>query len=291
MINHVTPVKISRPLNPHLAVLIRVKNEASALPEFWRRLSLQTIFPRAEIIFLDSGSSDATLKLLLELPACIYKIPPEEFQFGSSCNLVISLSRARVVTLLSGHVLLEQHDALERLFETLIAHDYAAAYMRQVPNMMWGASAYETAYLARRFPPERSEIIELLKPHGFSNSASGLTRAAWQRNPFPEVNGSEDFLWAKQHLALGGKLFYIPSVTVMHSHRESPDEVFRRVKLNVRARGKNGSYLEAAYYFGGVFLSLLLRGTALCEAWQYAQSHAQAYLPEESPLSIRRAKR
>ncbi|MBB5057280.1 glycosyltransferase involved in cell wall biosynthesis [Granulicella aggregans] len=277
-----TPAKVERPLDPQLAVLIRVKNEISALPEFWRRLSSQTILSRTEVIFLDSGSTDGTLDFLLGLPVCVYEISPSDFQFGRSCNQLISVSQAQILVLLSGHVLLEQHDALERLFEKLVEHEHAAAYMRQVPNTLWGASAYEKAFLAKRFAPEKSKAIELHEPLGFSNSASGLTRAAWQRNPFPEIGASEDFIWAKRHLSLGGKLFYLPSVTVMHSHRESPDAVFQRVRLNVRARKKTGSYLEASYYFSGILLSLILKGTAFREAWQYAEAHARAYLPQGS---------
>jgi len=77
-------------------------------------------------------------------------------------------------------------------------------------------------------------------PGGFSNAASALTRDAWEKNHFLEIHGSEDFEWAKRHLAGGGSLFYLPSVQVMHSHDESPDGVFRRVKLNVQAKQMRG---------------------------------------------------
>ncbi|MGC1373940.1 MAG: hypothetical protein WA824_17530, partial [Candidatus Sulfotelmatobacter sp.] len=35
---------------PLLSVLVRVKNERSALPEFWSRLSSQAIFEHAEVL-------------------------------------------------------------------------------------------------------------------------------------------------------------------------------------------------------------------------------------------------
>lgn len=119
----------------------------------------------------------------------------------------------------------------------------------------------------------------MLNPGGFSNAGSGLTRAAWLRNPFPEVHGSEDFIWAERHLKLGGKLFYLPNITILHSHRELPDTVFQRVRLNALARGVKGSYLKSTYYFCGILASMLSRGASLTEAFDYARSHARAYLP------------
>src|ERR1700722_15814956 len=60
-----------------IAVLVRTKNELAALPDFWRSLVKQSIFENAEIIFLDSGSSDGTVEYLLGKPCAVYSIPPE----------------------------------------------------------------------------------------------------------------------------------------------------------------------------------------------------------------------
>jgi glycosyltransferase involved in cell wall biosynthesis len=267
------------PRDPALSVLVRVKNEGSALREFWDRLSSQTIFHKVEVVFLDSGSVDGSLEFIKQLPVSLYQIAPEDFHFGSSCNLLMSLSHAPVVAFLSGHVLLEQIDALQKLHDALVAHEYTAAFLRQVPNTVWGATIYEKAYLARSFPDGNAESLKVPSPNGFSNAASGLTRAAWQRIPFPEINASEDRMWAKQHLGLGGILLYLPSVSVMHSHNESADQTFARVLLNVRASGSKGSYVRSGYYCAGVFVSMLLKGASPVEAWRYASAHGRAYLP------------
>ena len=265
--------------NPLLSVLVRTRNELAALPEFWRRLSAQTYFPKAEILFLDSGSTDGTIEFLRGLDAGLYAIEPEDFNFGSSCNLLMSLSRAPIAVFLSAHVFLEQDDALERSCEILSAYNYSAAYFRQIPNLLTGASTYEKAQLAKRFPMRSQLFVAMDRPAGFSNAASALTRASWEQLPFPEIHGSEDHAWALQHLALGGKLFYMSGLTAMHSHNESPDALFRRVRLNFTARKKKGSLLRASYYFCGVLFSLLRHGASLSEARSYASAHARAYLP------------
>lgn len=280
MIANLQCIKTRPSAGSSLAVLVRVRNERRALNEFWSRLSSQTIFSKIECVFLDSESTDGTLEFLRELPVTLYQIASSDFNFGSSCNFLMAESRSPIAVFLSGHVLLEEQDALERLHAVLSRDESAAAYMRQVPNSVWGASIYERAYLAKRFPPKGScEAYEMLKPSGFSNAGSGLTRAAWLRNPFPEVHGSEDFMWAEKHLKLGGKLFYLPNITILHSHMELPDTVFQRVRLNALSRGVKGSYLKSTYYFCGILASMLSRGASLKEAFGYARSHARAYLP------------
>jgi glycosyltransferase involved in cell wall biosynthesis len=265
--------------NPALSVLVRVKNEANAIDEFWRRLSSQTLAAHIETIFLDSGSSDGTRERIQRLPVSVYGIAPDEFNFGSSCNLMLSLSRAPVVCFLSGHVLLENEKSLETAYSALSGHSNAAAYLRQVPNQLWGTSRYEELFLSHRYPKCDGQVIECSSPAGFSNAGSLLTRASWDRNPFPEIHGSEDYCWAKSHLSLGGRLFYVSSASILHSHRETPDQVFRRVLLNVKARGTRPSYTRAGAYCVGVLSAMLLRGAPLSEAFQYAWAHAQAYLP------------
>jgi glycosyltransferase involved in cell wall biosynthesis len=267
-----------RPERPELAVLVRIKNEIKALPEFWRRLSAQSCFERAEVIFLDSGSTDGTVEYLSSLPCVLYQMAAEDFRFGSSCNLVMSLSTAPVAVLLSGHVLLTEPNDLETICKLLGDNDSSAGYMRQVPNEHFGSSIYERAFLARRFRPSFKHVIELQHPGSFSNAASALTRDAWLANPFPDVNGSEDFLWAKQHLAAGRKLFYFPRVQVLHSHNETAQQVFKRVRLNVEARELGKSYGRAALYCGGVFAAMLRFGAKPAEAWTYALEHGKAYL-------------
>ncbi len=270
-------VRVVRPASPRLAVLVRVKNEMDQLPEFWRRIRSQTIYSSIETVFLDSGSTDGTLEFLSQLPVVLYRIPPADFQFGSSCNQIAELSLAPHMAYFSGHVLLEQENALEHVLEVLERDPYAALYLRQVPNTRTGSSAYERAHLARRFPAGGSEAVALQGPGAFSNAASALTRKSWERVHFPEVAASEDFLWAQEHLRRGGKLFYLPGVTAMHSHGESPEAIYRRVLLNVLSRGLRPSRLRAAYYFAGVLGSLVRYGASFPEAWRYARSHARAH--------------
>jgi glycosyltransferase involved in cell wall biosynthesis len=260
-----------------ISILVRTLNEAQCLPEFWRRLEEQTIFPLAEIVFLDSGSTDGTLEFLRSKPCAVYAIAKDSFNFGRSVNQLMTLSHAPVVMLLSAHVLLDEPTALEAIVSLLDPQNAEAAFLRQIPNHVFGYNTYDAAYLKRRFPAGKCAVT-MLKPGGFSNAASALTRFAWRRHPFPEIHGSEDLVWVEQHLRKGGKLWYLPHLRVLHSHKESALDVYKRVRLNVEAKGLNPSYGKAALLFVGVLVSMIRCGAASVDALRYARSHARAYL-------------
>ena len=261
---------------PSLSVLVRVKNEMKALPHFWRALESQTIFDRIEVIFLDSGSTDGTLDFLASIPCWFYALHGP-FSFGRSCNQIAALATAPILVFLSGHVLLVQNDVLEQIAGLLRQNELAAAYVRQIPNELLGYSSYEAAQLARRFP-SGDHSVQIYQPLSFSNAASAISRGAWERQPFQEINGSEDFFWAQQHLRSGGALFYMPQRQVMHSHQETPEQVYQRVRINVDARSLAHSYGKAAFKFAGVYVSMLRFGASHREALCYARAHGRAYL-------------
>jgi glycosyltransferase involved in cell wall biosynthesis len=247
-----------------------------ALPHFWRMIEQQTIFNQSEIVFLDSGSTDGTLEFIKTKHCSVHSLVGA-FNFGKSCNQIADLSTAPVLMFLSGHVFLEQNYALQAIAELLETHPMGAAYLRQVPNDTLGLSVYERAYLARRFSNGNGPVL-VNTPGSFSNAASAMTRAAWQRLRFQEVHGSEDFLWVTRHLELGGEVFYLPHLCAMHSHNETAEQVGQRVRTNAVARGEVGSILKAAYFFGGVYVSMRRLGSSHREALDYASAHARGYL-------------
>lgn len=283
--DHLSPTRpYSRPgPTPQISVLVRCFNEVGALPAFWQSIRGQTAWELAEIIFLDSGSTDGSLEFLVRQPCRLYQTSPGEFQFGRSCNQLMRLATAPLAMFLSAHVLLEDQDALQRVIEFMDSERMQAAYLRQIPNSILGFSSYEAAYLRHRFPKGES-ASRMFVPSAFSNAASVFTRKSWQQEPFPEVHGSEDFLWAQKHLLRGNELYYLPQICALHSHNESPQEVHRRVRLNAVARGATKAYGKALFYFIGVFLQILRVGGSFAEARRYAWGHASAYFVEDDRI-------
>jgi glycosyltransferase involved in cell wall biosynthesis len=261
---------------PRVSVLIREKDELVATKQFWLALERQTILAQAEIIVLDGGSKDGPLNYLRSKPCSVYGLTGT-FNYGRSCNQLAALAKAPRLVYLSGHVLLEHPEALQKVVAFLEDTPNSAVYLRQVPNTVLGFNTYDVARLSRRFPPGDAPL-PLREPAGFSNAASGLSLSAWQLQPFQEVHGSEDFLWAQLYLHKGNKLFYLPFVHAMHSHSDSPKEVHNLVRLSAIARGQTNSYGRVLYMTLGVYLSMLRSGSGHREAFQFAWAHGSAYL-------------
>jgi glycosyltransferase involved in cell wall biosynthesis len=268
------------PINPKISLAVRIKNEAKYIDAFWVSLKRQSYINNCEIVFLDSGSTDGTLEVLLQNECTVYSIAPEEFSFGRTCNLMMELTHADIVCFLSGHVLLVEENILEEVHNFFSNQgDLTAAYFRQVPNTVHGYSIYEKAFLNTRYSESKEFFVEAPKKHGFANSASVLTRNAWKGMPFADVIASEDFIWATSLLKMGGKLYYLPKLTVMHSHQESPEQIMKRVSINVQARhGQRSMPLQALFYWITILIYLLLLKASITEANEFAVAHSSAYL-------------
>jgi glycosyltransferase involved in cell wall biosynthesis len=264
--------------NPLASVLVRVKNEAVALPRFIKSLLAQSIIGELEVIFLDSGSTDGTLKLLSEFPCTVYTIASSEFSFGDTCNLMCELSRAEYCIFFSGHVAFEDANLLEVGLGRMVADDLGASYFRQIPNIQLGCSSYEKAFLRHRYPSGSYRLIASGES-SFSNAASILRRSAWEKRGFPLVIASEDILWLKSHTEADFKTGYLADLTVEHSHNETPAQVRKRVSINVAAQlGKKMYPMRALKVFLGVFVYTLAVSRNVRESLTYARAHSSAYL-------------
>lgn len=277
-----------------VAYLVRMKNEAASLPEMIKSIEEQAAGSRTAIlIFLDSGSSDESLRVAEDttLPHIIYAIDPREFQFGATCNLIAQLASARYLMFLSGHVVLKQSNLVAASIDYMDAHERVAGLsFRQVPNAATGFNLYEQIYLARTFPRLREGYVEIGRAGAFSNAASLIRASAWQSIPFEPVVASEDHLWAEAAKARGFDVLYSSHFDVAHSHNESPEAVFKRVRINKLARFGEGRqpvrFLKSLF---GVFAVLWAasKGRRPRFAITYALAHAAAYVSSASPFARR----
>lgn len=270
---------------PRIAIAVRLKNERKFLPALIASLQAQTVYGDCELVFLDSGSTDGSVEYLRTYADKIYAIAPSEFQFGRSCNQVLSACNAPFVVLLSAHVVITEPDALEVAVGALERNEkLAAVYLRQktagVPNEDF--SAYESLFLKKRFPVSNLEMNAASIPAAapVSNAAAVIRLSVWERTAFPEVQASEDVLWARTVLAQGATVLYIGERSIVHNHSETADQIYRRVRINKVAQiGDKPQYRKALFYFAGIFGALLcIERASLSTSLRYAKAHAAAYI-------------
>ncbi len=209
-----------------VSVVIRTKNEARWLPVTVEAIRRQRAQP-GEVIIVDSGSTDGTLDTVAGAPGVrVVPMPPETFSFGRALNIGFREARGVHVACLSAHAVPADDRWLSAFMDA--AHDprTAGVYGRQLPQP--DACPPVQRDLLTYYGPER-RVQASPDDHFFSNANAFVRRDLWQRFPFDEdLTGCEDQLWARNVLAAGFQIAYVPEAAVYHSHHESLGGVYRR---------------------------------------------------------------
>jgi rhamnosyltransferase len=188
----------------------------------------------AEVLMIDSGSSDRTLEFARKYSEIrIHEIPTSEFGHGKTRNLGARLTARPIIVYLVQDATPATPDFLEKLTSPLIEEDFAGSFGRQLPRP-W-TNKIEQVFLEHTYPNVRAIRSSSgqqkigIKSIFFSNVCSAIRRDVWERIPFDEsLIMSEDQLWAKQVLVAGHRILYEPAATVFHSHNYKLREVFKR---------------------------------------------------------------
>ena len=206
---------------PVASIVVRAKNEEALLGETLARLHSQTLRD-AEIILVDSGSTDLTLDIARSFSAVkIVEIPPEKFTYGYALNVGGAHSRGDFVVFLSAHATPASNEWLARL----LGH-----FDDEKVVGVWGGERPRSAAVP---PPRilRQDLSMFLDNiyFGFNNANSAVRKSVWEKYPFNEsMAGSEDKEWAYRVLADGHFLMHDRQALVYHEHVESLRKVWWR---------------------------------------------------------------
>jgi rhamnosyltransferase len=206
-----------------ISVVVRTYNEASHIERLLLGLSSQTV--EAEVILVDSGSTDGTPEIAAAHGVRVEHIAPEEFSFGRSLNRGFAVASGDYVVAASAHVYPLRVDWLERLTEPLERDPLVGlAYGRQV-------GVEQSRYSERRiFEGAFPLVSNWNQDHPFCNNAnSAIRRSEWTVQPFDEsLTGLEDLAWAKHALHRGCRIAYVAEAPIAHVHEESFRKVLNR---------------------------------------------------------------
>jgi rhamnosyltransferase len=203
-------------------VIVRAKNAAGTLERTLRSLRSQTV--RAELLVVDSGSTDGTLELALRHADRVVQIPPEEFTFGRALNVGAREAKGDAHFALSSHCHPERDDWIERSLAHYERADVAATCgAREFPD---GTPIEGVFY-------QDLEQAQANPEWGFSNHASSWRADVWKRFPFDEhIPAAEDREWSWRVLGADMTIAFDPLLWVDLSHRwKSAREAYRRGRL------------------------------------------------------------
>ncbi|MBL8754694.1 MAG: glycosyltransferase [Planctomycetes bacterium] len=188
----------------------------------------------AELIAVDSGSTDGTVDRLLQAGFRVASIQKKDFDHGRTRDLGIGMATGDFVVLLVQDATLQGPDWLAKMVEPFADPMVVGCWSRQIPRAkcqpvmkrrILGWPGWGDGVTKKRLPDGKTlddlPPFERLFTCAFDNVASMIRRKAWERFPLGPRRFGEDVWFGKRVVAAGFTLAHHGGAVVMHSHDRS----------------------------------------------------------------------
>ncbi len=212
-------------MKPPCSIVIRAYNEERHIGRLLEGIAQQTL-QGAQVILVDSGSTDATVAIAERHGAEVVRLRPDDFTFGHSLNLGLAHTAADLVVIASAHVYPVYPDWLEQLLEPFRSPQVALVYGKQ--RGMETTHFSEHMIFQHWFP----DASVARQGHPFCNNANAaIRRALWEQHLYDEsLPALEDLAWARWAFDRGGAISYSAEAEVIHVHNETWKGVHNRYR-------------------------------------------------------------
>lgn len=218
-----------------ISIVIRTLNEGRYLNELLTNVaSQQTDGISREVVVVDSGSTDDTLKIAEKHGCYILHIKREDFSFGRSLNVGCDAAHGDILVIISGHCVPTDEYWLQNLCQPILDGKAEYIYGRQVGG---SESQFSEQRIFAKYYNTQSKIPQ----DGFycNNANSALGKSTWEKYHFDEdLTGLEDMELAQRVVKDGGRVAYVAEACVYHYHTESWGQVRRRFEREAIALRK-----------------------------------------------------
>jgi len=210
-----------------VSIVFRALNEAKWFGQALEACHDQKLNENVEVelVLVDSGSTDDTIKIAREHGCQVFHISKAEFTFGRSLNIGCEGAKGEILVFISAHCIPVGETWLQSLIDPLLSGECDYSYGCQVG--LTGVTRFsESQVFSHYYKPENN-----LQQDGFfcNNANAATTRENWSKHRFDEsVTGLEDMVLAKAIVSDGGQIGYVADAAVTHIHEESLEQTNRR---------------------------------------------------------------
>lgn len=223
------------------SVVIPTKNAGEVFEKILNRIRAQKKYGDAEIVVIDSASTDSTVEISRFYNARILSIAAASFNHGHTRNFGISHTTGDPIFLFTQDAMPTDENYFERMIDSMKREGAAGVYARQMPRddasllvrrdyQHWSGASNERRVIDLTSRNEFLALspIERYYRCGFDNVASLIRRGVWEKIPFSRTSFGEDIDWAYRALLNGYTIVYEPEATVIHSHERSARYQYQR---------------------------------------------------------------
>lgn len=223
-----------------ISVVIRTKNQASALDFSLQNLTQRYAQDLGEIIVLDNNSTDNTKELTHKYGAKYVAI--ENFSYGKSANIAATESNYDIIVLFSAHAFPVSHD-----FFKLIKEKF-----HQNPENLAGLRCLHNAGDFKAFINQLDSKKDYNKA-GLIFAGSAFNKKVWEKHPFDEsVITFEDKEWSRRVIKAGYTIDFVPSIFCYDISR-TKKQLFFRTKNEIlgsyQIHHQDVSFFQAVKHF------------------------------------------
>lgn len=203
----------------------------------------------AEVLAVDSSSSDTTVELLRAQRVHVEVIPKQHFRHGATRNRIAARARGEFLVFLSQDALPIGAHFLVDLLRGFADPRTAGICARILPHPDDDPLTQRTV-LSQPEAGDQPQNFELTEADGlwtlperrrlqllaFNDVASAIRASVFEQIPFPDMAFGEDVAWAARALSAGWRLRFEPAAVVQHAHRYSPRMAFARYRVDASFR-------------------------------------------------------
>lgn len=241
--------------NKKVSIVIRCYNEENHLTELFESIRRQKDVD-SEIIFVDSGSTDSSVRIAQKYCDQIVHIKPQDFTFGRALNLGCSHASNEILVIVSAHVVPFNEDWLSKLIAPFEDPKVACTYGKQRGTD--DSHFSEHLVFHKQFP---DHILRARNNPFCNNANAAIRKSLWERRNYDEtLPGLEDLDWAKWAVFNKYEVVYCHEAIIFHKHDESPSKIRSRYEREALAMKRIFPHTEMSFV---KFLSLFIANVAM----------------------------
>lgn len=223
--------------DPLVSILIRVRDEESALRQVLSALRTQILDQPYEVVVLDNQSFDSSAQVGLNDGARVFTFPRELFGYGRALNLGAELCRGEIVVNLSAHSIPQSTNWLAKLIEPIRQDPVVgAAFCYQIPSTRVSRLEQRRfdCFPRATYTVDRDQFVDECHTGSdpyevafFSNSACAVRRDVVLRNSFRDLPYAEDRAFVVDYVMDGGCVAYVRDAVVSYERNTTWKSAYR----------------------------------------------------------------